>query len=415
MTWLLIITMAFFWGLLIYYSIITLAGVWFRIRYIDHPALDKYPSVAVLIPAHNEGVVIEDTLRAMGRLQYQGKLDIYLLDDNSEDDTADIAKEFSKVFSHIHYISVPPGEPKGKSRVLNYGLSISQSDYFVIYDADNQPEPDAVEKLVEAAESTEKAAGAVGYVKTMNAGKNTLTGMIGLEFQVFQLLMQCGRWKLFKLGSLAGTNMLLKRSVLAEVGGYDVYALAEDAELTVRITAAGYLLPVVPVSRTWEQEPERLKTFIKQRTRWLTGNIYLLEKSIREFSHWRGRTFVLTLQHLLTYIVFILLLLVSDVFFILSLFGFKFPSIPTPLFLLWYMSYVVYTAQLLSAIVIDRNVTVKTVFYTFVMYFTYAQVFIIILLLRSFPMYVWSRIRGKTIGWDKTKRFKVKEKVDVED
>lgn len=60
--------------------------------------------------------------------------------------------------------------------------------------------------------------------------------MISLEFQIFQLLMQSGRWLLFQTGSLTGTNMLLRRSALEELGGYDPYAIAEDAELTLRIT-----------------------------------------------------------------------------------------------------------------------------------------------------------------------------------
>ncbi len=60
--------------------------------------------------------------------------------------------------------------------------------------------------------------------------------MISLEFQIFQLLMQSGRWLLFQTGSLTGTNMLLRRAALEELGGYDPYAIAEDAELTLRIT-----------------------------------------------------------------------------------------------------------------------------------------------------------------------------------
>src|SRR5699024_10751243 len=106
----------------------------------------------------------------------------------------------------------------GKSRVLNYGLSITESEYFLVFDADNQPNKDAVIELVHAAETTEDAAGAVGYVKTVNADQNLLTRMIAIEFQVFQLLMQSGRWKLFKAGSLAGTNMLLKRETLQAAG-----------------------------------------------------------------------------------------------------------------------------------------------------------------------------------------------------
>ncbi|MDN7226358.1 glycosyltransferase [Planococcus sp. N064] len=405
MTSLILIIMAFFWLLLIFYSVLTIAGIWFRITYKDLDDLDDYPSVALLIPAHNEGIVLENTLQAMARLQYKGKLDIYVLDDNSHDETAEIAQDFAQVFSRIHYIPVPLGTPSGKSRVLNYGLSISNSAYFIVYDADNEPESDALEKLVKAAEKTQGAAGAVGYVKTKNSDANILTRMISLEFQVFQLLMQCGRWKAFKLGSLAGTNMLLRRSVIEQLDGYDVFALAEDAELTVRLTAKGFLLPVVPSSRTWEQEPEQVQTFIKQRTRWLTGNIYLLEKSIQDLTHWKGKTFFLSLQHLLTYLVFVLVLLFSDIFFIMSVAGYELPNMDAPLLILWFMSYIVYTSQLLSALVVDRNVSLRNVLYIFIMYFTYAQLFVI-LLVRSFSIYLWSRIRGNTITWDKTKRFK---------
>ncbi len=404
----LLIIMTFFWLLLLFYSVVTLSGVSYRLAGKEAEKLDVYPSVAVFIPAHNEEIVIANTLEAMARLEYPGKLDIYVLNDNSSDNTGLIATEFSKVFSNIHHILVPKGEPKGKSRVLNYGLSISKSEYFVVYDADNEPEPDALRRLVEAAENTENAAGAVGYVKTKNMYKNSLTRMIGLEFQVFQLLMQCGRWALFKLGSLAGTNMLVKREIIESLGKYDVYALAEDAELTVRITAAGYLLPVVPSSRTWEQEPEKMRIFIKQRTRWLTGNIYLLEKSLRDLSHWKGKTFILSLQHLLTYLLFVVMLLVSDIFFVLGILGYTLPEMRAPLLILWFMSYIVYTAQLLSALVVDRNVSLKNVCFILIMYFTYAQLFVI-LLFRSLSVYLWSKIRGTTIGWDKTQRFKSKE------
>lgn len=401
----LLFTMSFFWLLLIFYSIITIAGLWYRLRYKHPDELDYYPSVDVLIPAHNEGVVIEDTLKAMMRLEYPGSLNIYLLDDNSTDNTAEITMHFSSLFSRINYILVPKGEPKGKSRVLNYGLSITTSKYFIVYDADNQPEPEAVKRLVEVSETTKRAAGAVGYVKTINAETNSLTRMISLEFQVFQLLMQCGRWALFKIGSLAGTNMLLRRSILETLGGYDPYALAEDAELTVRISTEGYLLPVVPIARTWEQEPETIKIFIRQRSRWLIGNLYMLEKSFHELSHWKGKTFILTLQHLLTYFVFLIMLLFSDAFFIASILGMQVPNMDAPLLFFWFMSYIIYTSQLLSAIVIDKNITPKNVLFIVIMYFTYAQLFVI-LLTKSAYLYISNRIKGQTIGWDKTKRFK---------
>ncbi|MBM7577866.1 glycosyltransferase family 2 protein [Jeotgalibacillus terrae] len=402
----LLLIMTFFWTLLVFYSVLTLAGVYFRAKKQQPIKLETYPSVSVLIPAHNEEIVIEDTLHAMAKLDYPGELNIYLLDDGSSDRTPEIGKSFQEAFSRIHYISVPPGEPKGKSRVLNYGLSIIESEYFLVYDADNQPEPDAVKFLVEKAETTPKAAGAVGYVKTRNADKNLLTQMIALEFQVFQLLMQSGRWQLLKLGSLAGTNMLLRKDIIDKLGKYDVYALAEDAELTIRLTAEGYLLPVVPASKTWEQEPETIKTFIKQRTRWLIGNLYLLEKLFLSSKFWRKKAFHHSIQHLTVYLLFAVLLLFSHLFFIGSLFDLFEPTYAAPILMLWFMSYIVYTGQLIGAIVMDRTVSPLKVTVALIMYFTYAQLFVI-LLGRSAVIYVWKRIvKRETIKWDKTNRFK---------
>lgn len=401
----LVAVMAFFWILLIYYSILTIAGVLQRLKRKEEITLPSYPSIAVLIPAHNEGVVIKQTLEAMIRLKYPGALDVYVLDDASTDDTAEIIQKFSSTFSRIHYLKVPPGSPKGKSRVLNYGLSVTTSDYFIVFDADNQPAEDSVLELIHAAERTPDAGGAVGYVKTINADRNVLTRMISIEFQVFQLLMQSGRWKMFKTGSLAGTNMLLRRSVLQEAGGYDLYALAEDAELTVRLTALGWKLPVVHHSRTWEQEPEKISIFVRQRTRWLTGNIYLLEKSFHEWSYWKGKTFVHSFQHVLTYLLFVLMLLFSNTWFILSLLGVNLPDFESPLLLFWFMSYVVYTAQVVSAMVLERTITPFNVLIGLIMYFTYAQIFLL-LLLRSGLSYIWSRLTKQTIKWDKTERFK---------
>ena len=52
-----------------------------------------------------------------------------------------------------------------------------------MYDADNQPEPHALRMLVEHAETTEDAVGAVGHVRTVNEKRNWLTRMISLNFK----------------------------------------------------------------------------------------------------------------------------------------------------------------------------------------------------------------------------------------
>lgn len=406
--YLILLTAGLFLVLLSYYSLLLFAGVFNRIKRKKIPELQEYPGVDILIPAHNEGVVLQETIEAMVKLRYPGDLQVYVLNDNSTDDTAEIAQQFDDTYRNIHHIRVPPGEPRGKSRVLNYGLSISNNKYYCVYDADNQPERDALTKLVAIAETYEQSAGAVGYVRTMNESANWLTRMVSIEFQVFQLLMQSGRWQLFKTGSLTGTNMLVKRSVIEELGGYDPYAIAEDAELTLRITQKGYYLPIVPDSITWEQEPETLSVYMKQRTRWLQGNLYIVEKTIMEPGYFKGKLIVHSIHQLMVYVVFWLFLIVSYIWFLLGLLNIVTVQIAYPLLFIWYLSYIVYTAQLFAAQATQRTFTPINIFISIIMYFTYAQLFSY-LFIRSTIGYIKAKKNRQTIGWDKTARFKVKK------
>ncbi|MGF9712713.1 glycosyltransferase family 2 protein [Paenibacillus naphthalenovorans] len=396
-----------FWLLLLYYSTLTISGVLYRSKKRKFVRLESYPSVAVLIPAHNEGIVIADTLHAMSKIEYPGDVQIYLLNDNSQDETGEIAQYYADSFPNIHYIQVPPGTPKGKSRVLNYGISISESEYIAVYDADNQPEPQALRLLVEAAETTPKAVGAVGYVKTINETKNALTRMIALEFSAFQLLMQSGRWGMFKLGSLTGTNLVIKRDALTQAGGYDPYALAEDADLTLTLTDLGGLLPIVPEARTWEQEPESFSIWLRQRTRWMQGNLYLIEKTLKNPRLFKGKNVIHSVQLLTVYILFVVFLLVSDLWFVLGLFGHVEGSSTVPLLILWFEAWLMYFVQLVTAQMSDKKITPIDLLFSFLMYFSYAQFWLFLFLRGIYCQIKLKRSKLEPV-WDKTERFKQK-------
>lgn len=401
-----VITVAIlFWLLIFYYSILTVFGLIFKVQYKETKIeLKEYPSVDILIPAYNEGKVLFDTLDAMVNLHYPGELNIYVLNDNSTDNTGDIADYFARLYTNVHHIKVPPGKPKGKARVLNYGMSISKGEMIAVYDADNQPERFALIKLVQKALEKEEYAGAVGYVKTINMHKNSLTRMIGLEFMIFQLLMQSGRWKLFKLGTLTGTNMLLKRHVLERINGWDPYALAEDAELSLRIYAAHYLLPIVPDSVTWEQEPEVLRVWIRQRTRWMQGNLYLIAKVLSEKSLIRGMNIFNVVQMISIYYLFVSLVLVSDIWFVMGILNLVNIKFSVPLFVLWFETLFIYVVQIVASAVVEKEINIRNIMYAFLMYFTYAQ-FWIYLVLKGYWLQFKARRKNLEPVWDKTVRF----------
>ena len=393
-----------FWLLLMYYAGLDVLGVAFRTRQSPHPTLNSYPAVSILIPAHNEGKVIARTLEAMVRLEYPGELEILVLNDGSTDNSGEIIDEFARTYRCVQHVSVPEGYPKGKARVLNHGLTLAKGDWIAVYDADNQPEPDALRLLVEASLSTVGAVGAVGYVKTINAEKNWLTRMIAIEFSVFQLLMQSGRWSAMKIGSLTGTNMIVSKEALRSAGAWDPYALAEDADLTMKLTAAGGLLPVVPQSRTWEQEPETFRVWFRQRTRWMQGNIYLIEKMVRLPEWRRGRVVAHTLQQLSVYIVFVFFLLVSDLWFVLGELGLVHTHSDIPLLVMWFESLLFYIVQLISAEALDGLLSLPNVLMATLMYFTYAQIWIV-LLVRAAWKHIRQRRNQTMPVWDKTIRF----------
>jgi len=395
---------ALFWLMLLYYAVLCVAGLLFRSRSAPAPALDQYPSVAVLIAAYNEEKVLAKTLDAMVRLRYDGPFTVYVLNDHSMDATGEIAEEYAAMFPRIRHVKVPPGSPKGKGRVLNYGLTLVQEQYVAVYDADNQPEPDALRLLIEAAVRTPGAVGAVGYVKTLNAQKNWLTRMIALEFSVFQLLMQCGRWHLFRLGTLTGTNLVLEREAVIGAGGWDSSALAEDADLSISLAAQGGTLPIVAQSRSWEQEPETLAVWLRQRTRWMQGNLQLIVKMCRTPS-WREPHVMLHAVHILSiYLVYAAVLLLSDVWFVLGVMGIAHTSYTAPLLLLWFEAWLIYMIQLLSAEVADEMATPGNVAVTFVMYFTYSQLWILLLARAAFLEFKRQRAKVEPV-WDKTVRF----------
>lgn len=406
MEMILLISNIVFWTILAYHFVACIAGIRYRMRSKERTPLKNYPSLDIFIPCHNEGVVIKDTLTAMSKLKYKGKLNIYVMDDNSSDNTGDITREFSDLFKHIHYIPVPDDDqPRGKSRVLNYALSISSGEYFVVYDADNQPNQDAVERLVEITINTKNAAGAVGTVRTLNYRHNLLTRFIALEFGMFQLSMQSGRYALHKVGSLPGTNMLLKRSVIYEMGGYDPYALAEDAELTIRLASKNYIIAVDPHSQTWEQEPQDITSLIKQRTRWLQGNLYVMGKFFRTPSWWTGKAYVHLAFYLFTFIIFLIILAISNIFFVLGILGYINIDSNIPYIFLWFLAYFMYTMQLIYALWYDNLLTLKNIAAALIMYFTYAQLFLIIFI-RTLYVFVKDKKQGR-VHWDKTQRNEI--------
>jgi cellulose synthase/poly-beta-1,6-N-acetylglucosamine synthase-like glycosyltransferase len=111
----------------------------------------ELPAVSVLVPCHNEELVISDTIQAMLALHYPvERMELLMIDDGSNDRTAEIIRQCARD-PRLKLLQVPPEiAARGKAGALNYGLAAAQHPVIAIYDADNRPERGALRPLVEA-------------------------------------------------------------------------------------------------------------------------------------------------------------------------------------------------------------------------------------------------------------------------
>lgn len=407
-----IASLAATWLILFYHVILTIGGYRHFVKTITtfdpDVQLDEYPMITVLIPAHNEEMVIGRTVDAMSRLIYpKNRLEIIVVNDCSKDRTGKILAEKCAKYPQLKVVTLePPDGAKGKSNALNHGLKASKGEYIVVYDADNTPERRAVLYLVQAILKDEKLGAVVGKFRTRNKEASLLTRFINVETLSFQWLLQAGRCHLFGITTIPGTNFIIRRSLLESMNGWNVNALTEDTELTIRIYDSGYRIFWLPHAVTWEQEPETLRVWIKQRTRWAQGNMWIIGQYLfKLFTLKDIRISADIIYFTFTYFVFFVSIIISDVIFILGLMGFVKLTVSGPFSIIWLLAYALFIAETYISLSLERGEgNGKNLALTALMYFTYSQLWIL-LVFRASYLLVKRRIKKDSgFYWYKTER-----------
>ena len=234
------------------------------------------PSFSIIVPAKNERQVIRRILEALNSLQYPNdKLEIIVVAEGSADGTAEICKEFAS--SHENFKLLQRDEPKGKASALNYGLKHSTGEIMAVFDADNVPAQDAL-RLAAQYFKDPKVAAVQGSIQSINSHQNMLTRFLGYEDFVWCEAFLRGKDTLGLFVHLRGSCQFIRKSVLTDIEGFDEEALAEDIEISVRLTEKQHTVKYASNVRTWQESPSTLKAFLKQRTRWYRGHMEIALK-----------------------------------------------------------------------------------------------------------------------------------------
>lgn len=400
------------WLLLLINVILIVGGYRYYVesdRYTPTPP-KEYPMVSIMVPAHNEGVVITRTVLSLLDFDYPPeRYEIIVINDNSSDNSAELLENIQRThpgrnLTVINTDAVSGG--KGKSNALNIGFSHCTGEYVVIYDADNTPERAALRLLVGEICADDSLGAVIGKFRTRNKAQNLLTRFINIETLAFQWMAQAGRWRLMGLCTIPGTNFIIRRKILEEMGGWDIHAIAEDTEISFRIYRMGYKIKFLPQAVTWEQEPQTLKVWFRQRTRWVKGNIYVLIKNLPLLFDPKAKRVRFDILYFLS-IYFLLLtsLVISDGVLLLNMMGMVHTTLAGFSNMLWLLAIVLFILGTYVTITTEKGeMSFSNLLVIAVMYFTYSKLWMAVAVYGLYQ-YIKDKILKRETKWYKTERF----------
>jgi cellulose synthase/poly-beta-1,6-N-acetylglucosamine synthase-like glycosyltransferase len=118
---------------------------------IKQAKTDYKPTVSILIPARNEGQVIERLLQRITELTYPtAKMQVVVIDDASTDETGKIADNYSQTIPFQKVITQQPKWRKRQSIRHERRFQTANSEIVLCFDADYYPQKDIIERLTSA-------------------------------------------------------------------------------------------------------------------------------------------------------------------------------------------------------------------------------------------------------------------------
>lgn len=248
--------------------------------------IDYSPFIALIVPAHNEELVIDETLESLTRLSYEDYV-VLVMNDGSTDSTAQRARAFEHT-GRVVVVDRPPHlAGLGKGPVLNHGFDIvngwvAQGDprlggrgpeeiVLGVMDADGVLEPNAL-AAVAPLFADPGVGGAQMGVRIANADQGLLARCQDMEFVGFSHLAQAARDRIGSVG-LGGNGQFTRLSALLDLRGRPwSTCLTEDLDLGLSLTRIGWRIRFCHSAWVAQQGVTTLRAWLRQRTRWAQGH-----------------------------------------------------------------------------------------------------------------------------------------------
>lgn len=206
--------------------------------------------LSVVILNYNSGDFLNKCLKS---LKKEENLDIWVVDNNSTDESINLAK---KSFPNIHYIISK--ENIGFAKGNNLALKKIENEYILVLNPDTEVFPGTLNYMVKFMKENPGVGASTCKVELPN-GTLDWGSHRGFPTPLASFLYFLGNDQLYHLtkndmtkvhevDAISGSFFLTRKSILDKVGFFDedYFMYAEDLDLSFRIKKAGYKIMYVP-------------------------------------------------------------------------------------------------------------------------------------------------------------------------
>ena len=251
-------------------------------QYVER-AESSLPMITLVVPAYNEGIVIQAALRSLLQLSYPN-YEIIVIDDGSTDDTYEKAMVVAQESSDIP-VRVVTKRNGGKAEALNTGMTLARGEFILNMDGDTKLTSNTLRACIRHFDNPMVGAVA-GNVKVLNRD-GIWSKIQALEYVEGLAMARKAQSYMRTVNIIPGPLGMFRKSVLQQVGGYDHDTFAEDCDLTLKMLMHGWHIAYEPNAIAWVETPSRLLDLLKQRYRWTRGILQATKK--HSYALWQPR------------------------------------------------------------------------------------------------------------------------------
>jgi 1,2-diacylglycerol 3-beta-glucosyltransferase len=235
------------------------------------PPASHLRTFRVVVPAHNEALVLAPVLRRFMNVRYpSANYEVVVVADNCSDHTADVARECG-----VRVLERFDQDERGKGHALAFAFDRLRDEVFdayVVLDADTLVEPDLLDVFNRYLHAGHRVI--QGFHDVLNPFETQRTALMYVAFNIFHYVRPLGRRALGLSVGLNGNGMCFAKDVIDRYP-WHAFSLAEDIEQTTTLVLNHERIVFAPEARIVAQMVGTGTQATSQRLRWETGRLQM--------------------------------------------------------------------------------------------------------------------------------------------